>query len=334
MSFTQNKQTANWVGRFLVPMVFISAVVTNAGCATVQEMSAESKPYGEQLKERVAQWDEWCKKEKLGPYLEDPKKKHITTCDFLALKDKRWDPNADEFSRYAHSIKLPAPYDKPQAQYKEGMTSKQYFEELCAKEAGQWIFKKAQGVQGVLQARPKFHSPKDMNQLTPHAGEIVSYSSSADLHWTVLDSKSTYPYKFVEYQGTPSNSGDASIYRFYRTLEDLRAMEPGIKEQWRDYLSLHHLPYVVSNEVRSHYGYLGRGIARPEFFDHGIVGTELIVFDIRSKEVLGLVRDFSSVRPLPKTSNGLSKQTISLSCPNSSKLSSVYAFLPQLLIQN
>ncbi len=136
-------------------------------CQTLDDATADLTPYGVQLRERIDQWDRWCRGQKLGPYNDGSRNKADGSCDFLFLKDTRWDPNADEFSRYAHSIQLPPPHDKPQVAYRSGTGSNQYFAELCLREAGAWIFKTASGVEGVLQARPYVDRPRGQNQIAP-----------------------------------------------------------------------------------------------------------------------------------------------------------------------
>src|SRR4030095_6114424 len=140
-------------------------------CATLDEATADLRPYGQQLNERIEQWERWCRSKKLAPNNDNPRRAHIASCDFLFLKDKRWDPNADEFSRYAHSIKLPPPHDQPQAVYRPGMSSRHSVEELCAKEAGEWIFKLVDGVDGVLQARPFVPARRGLTPLMAASAE-------------------------------------------------------------------------------------------------------------------------------------------------------------------
>lgn len=56
------------------------------------------------------------------------------------------------------------------------------------------------------------------------------------------------------------------------------------------------VPYVVEMEssdvLRSHYGYTWRGITRPHDRESGIAGSELILLDLRTYEVLGIQRRF------------------------------------------
>lgn len=285
----------------------------NGACSTVSEAVSDATPYGVQLRERVEQWDRWCKGEKLGPYNTDPRRAHITTCDFLYLKDQRWDPNADEFGRYAHSIKLPPPHDQPQVQYRPGMTSRQYFEELCAKEAGQWIFRRVTGVEGVLQVRPYIEEKAGRNQLVPQAQETVFWGID-DLTWAEMRQPSVVAsYRFLEYPAVESIDGKRVVHRYYASEIDLRRLEGEVPIQWRSYRSLFQVPYVISRERRALYGYVSRGVARAEFAVHGVFANELLVIDIRTQEVLAFARNFYSVRPAP---GPMSREAITLTCRN------------------
>ena len=72
-------------------------------------------------------------------------------CDYLRLRRKEqpeyWpNPNVPR-------PKLPDPPSPPV--YREGMTSKQYFDALCKAEAGEFIYQTVDSVQGVYQIRPR-----------------------------------------------------------------------------------------------------------------------------------------------------------------------------------
>ena len=91
----------------------------------------------------------------------DPPKQGVTDCDPLKLKPA--DPLATEEGRFAHSIKLPNPVPEDSG-YKLGMTSQEYFEHLCKTEAGEFIFKTAENVEGIMQMRPRAEATDYMLQ--------------------------------------------------------------------------------------------------------------------------------------------------------------------------
>lgn len=82
---------------------------------------------GQQFRAIMAEIDAKCRKEKLGPYLdpnEPPRSAKRTngSCDILNVKPV--DPLATEEGRFAYSIKLPPPHDKPKVEYKKGMSAR------------------------------------------------------------------------------------------------------------------------------------------------------------------------------------------------------------------
>ena len=85
-----------------------------------------------------------CAKEKLKP--------GETGCDPLKLKPA--DPLVTEEGRFAHSIKIPNPVPADSG-YKLGMTPEQYFDHLCKTEAGEFVFKTVENVDGLYMMRPR-----------------------------------------------------------------------------------------------------------------------------------------------------------------------------------
>src|SRR5215510_13873626 len=55
--------------------------------------------------------------------------------------------------KFAHSIKIPNPVPKDSG-YRSGMSSEEYFKHLCEKEAGEFIFKTVDNVDGFYFMRP------------------------------------------------------------------------------------------------------------------------------------------------------------------------------------
>lgn len=318
----------NVVRVFRTTAAFGLIALLNGACTTVSEAVSDATPYGVQLRERVEQWDRWCKAEKLGPYNTDPRRAHITTCDFLYLKDQRWDPNADEFSRYAHSIKLPPPHNQPQAQYRPGMTSKQYFEELCAKEAGQWIFRTVTGVEGVLQGRPVVDLPIGFDSLVFASAEVFPVGSNSGETWMSLAGGYLSAYDFFERRLAGQQ------YRFerhYQSQEAAEKLEPGLVANTAATGYGRVVPVVRSDRSLARYGYVGRGVSRKSFMDHAISGGELVVFDVQTLEVIALFRDFSIRRPSTLDSVRLTKEVLSYSCGSTSQFVDTVTFIPKVL---
>ena len=294
-----------------VPSLIVAGLVLLLpACQTLDKAAAELTPYGVQLNERIAQWERACKDMKLGPYYDNnPANRNDASCDFLFLKDKHWDPEADQFSRYAHSIKLPPPHDKPQAIYQAGMSSGEYLKELCAKEAGEWIFRTVSNVEGVLQARTRVPNPRGSSQLMIFAQEPL-YSGSADeLQWLAMGTTNPFNYAYFEY---PEAAGDGSlrIFRFYRNEGRLRQLEPHQQVQWRQYHDRFRVPYVIDSKAKAPYAYVGRGTIRPGLNEHGIRGFELLVVDSRTRRFSGFDVPSCRTRPAPLSLGRLHKDVV------------------------
>ena len=98
---------------------------------------------GQRFDREMKVFAENCAKAKLKP--------NDTACDILNLKPA--DPLATEEGRLAHSIKIPNPVPADSG-YMSGMTPKEYFEHLCKTEAGEFIYKTVENVEGLYMMRP------------------------------------------------------------------------------------------------------------------------------------------------------------------------------------
>lgn len=118
------------------------------------ERALPGETVGETFRKVMAQIDAKCRERKLGPYEPEPRKTGVrnASCDILFLKPE--DPLSTPEGRFAHSIKLPAPHDVPKDVWRYGMSGEEYFQALCEAEAGEWVFRTVEGVEGVRQVRP------------------------------------------------------------------------------------------------------------------------------------------------------------------------------------
>ncbi len=119
-----------------------------AGCAT--GLSAQNETPGQHFDRMMKEFAENCAKTKLKP--------NDRSCDRLKLKPA--DPLATEEGRFAHSIKIPNPVPLDSG-YKPGMTSQEYFDHLCKTEAGEFIYKTVENVEGIYQMRPRESAKND-----------------------------------------------------------------------------------------------------------------------------------------------------------------------------
>lgn len=258
------------------------------GCA-IPEMLAPATT-GEKYRQALATIDAWCKERKIGPYLDptDPEyrqKRRYKDCE--VLKTKPFDLNAvlaTEEGRFAYSIKLPAPLDKPQVVYREGISAEDYFKALCAKESGDFIFASVKGVDRLRQLRT-----------SPPGGRYTLGSYSEELpggHFF-----SVYPDPGLHYVGLPYPL--YSLFEAPMAVGGKRTKEPAMYQQfYRDPAVIQGSPvYGVNSrsidKPTARYAYAWRGVERENARDLGILGGELIILDLTDMKVLAVRRDFA-----------------------------------------
>ena len=262
----------------LLSVSLVLAVLTG-GCAS-------ARTPGEQFRSIMANIDKQCRKDRLGPYEPEPRRTGVrdSSCDILLLKPQ--DPLATPEGRFAHSIQLPAPYDKPKEVYKPGMNSAEYFKALCEAEAGEFIFKTVEGVEGVLQMRPYQAEPDLRGQFFAYEGivglDLAMYSKPEGSF--VGDARSHYNFFEVPiYRGS-----ETMVYQhWFPILNQGEANNNSGQEN-------PNLKYAVQirNIPTARYGYTQRGINRANDLEYGIREAELILLDLQSNEPLGFRRVF------------------------------------------
>lgn len=249
-------------------IVLCTLIALISGCA-------HAKTPGEQFRQIMADIDKQCRKEQRGPYETQPPSNGIrySDCDILLLKPQ--DPLATPEGRFAHAIQLPPTHDKPKDVYKSGMTSEEYFKALCEAEAGEFIFRTVENVDGVFDLRPR----------TPIANYEYQHLFVMEDPYGYVDGEArNSPYLFVEperykfYERSSNKPGnDLKVERFFgyngRNLDSLKKA------------------IVTSRSAR--YGFTWRSIFRSHDRELGIAGGELLVLDLETNELLGFRRGFA-----------------------------------------
>jgi hypothetical protein len=236
---------------------------------------------GERFRKAIEQIKRSCENRKLDPG---------EVCGEVA-KLKPADPLATEEGRFAHSIKIPNPVSADSG-YKPGMTPEQYFEHLCKTEAGEFIFKTVDNVEGLYMMRPR-ESTTD-NELQ-HLYVIEDpYDATDDPN--PQDYLVQPPFGLYQFMDSPRTKEDANISSPYVRYVRISEKESKKEYVYMDGTRSHRVPYVVKKEgevsVKSRYGFTWRGISRSQDRELGIVGGELIVIDLKTNEVLGVRRGF------------------------------------------
>ncbi len=287
-----------------IRLVLVMIVVVLTGCM--------EKTVGQQFRDIMVQIDTRCRHEKLGPYLDknDPDyrdKIPRTDCDILKIKPS--DPLATEEGRFAYSIQLPPPYDQTKVKYRQGMSAETYFNELCEKDAGEWIFKKVEGVEGVFQGRQRESYSGGYSDLIFFSREFLDGISSEEN----LVQPYIGHYNFFE-RLAENGEGEKPYIRYFRGSENKTKYKAGYPSSKNG--SWVYLPYVVNYEqvdlLKSRYAFTSRHVSTNEITENGIEGSETIIFDRTTNKVLAFRRTF--VRYWPRSDSRYTRLTNSDRC--------------------
>lgn len=234
----------------------------------------------DKYKERLELLDP-ARRETFGEFY-DPKKYHEcrsrveerdTQCEYL--KVRRREPQ--EYWPYSNtpSVKLPEAPTPPV--YRWWMTSKQYFDALCKSEAGEFIVRTVEDVEGIYRIRPRWTAStaaiRDRYVMEDPYGYTEAEAQSPA---TIFLGPRKYRFFEVPLAGRVAQHSNGAVVRFFG-YDD---RDP--KSLKREY----------DSKLKSRYGYTWRGIKRPHDRENAIAGGELIVLDLQTKEVLGIRRGF------------------------------------------
>ena len=227
---------------------------------------------GERFRAVLAERKSWCESQSRTPGPEGDR-----VCALLKLKAA--DPLLTRQGRLAHSIRLPAPLDAPKKIHRPGMRAEDYFRALCDSEAGEFIFSTVADVPGVLKMRPR-HQPATNVNFHLHAVEDP-YGYLDREHAEIFVGPGQY--RFLEQPHTEGLRGSAGTQSYERVarLEGFDGRDPYTMKSERD------------TARRSRYGFIWRGISRPEDRELGIGGGELIIQDLQTDSVLAVKRGFA-----------------------------------------
>jgi hypothetical protein len=220
------------------------------------------------------------------------RKKLIETDSRCILpKIKPADPLATEEGRFAHSIKIPNSVPEDSG-YKPGMTPEQYFDHLCKTEAGEFIYKTVENVEGFYLMRPRKRvTDYEMEHLYGLEAPYVEVHGEYESPEEYFVQPHMGKYQFLEVPLAKSEN-TSSYRRYYR---DANA-HPGKQYQTAINGKAVFVPYVVADAqadtLKSKYGVTWRGITRPHDRELGVAGSELIVLNLETSEILAVRRGF------------------------------------------
>lgn len=212
---------------------------------------------------------------------------------------------------FAHSIKLPDSMPKPvpfEFIRKDGRkaTPKEYFNHLCKTEAGDYIFRTVEDVEGLFQMRVREQVSeklfKDKYYLEDPWGGNMDELSGVPFSWVSPPWKN---YHFFETQGSPSQISshiprDPKYPYVSSSMEvendEVSSGSPFWRYEGYSAKSNKKMKAFPVAELESRYGYTWRGIRRHRDREFGVAGGEIIAIDMRTNEVLGVRRGFSFYR--------------------------------------
>jgi hypothetical protein len=189
--------------------------------------------------------------------------------------------------KFAHSIKIPNPVPKDSG-YRWTMSAKEYFDHLC-KDAGTYIFKTAKDVEGILFMRPP-RRPTDGDLKDRRKLEAPSFERVFQLMRPEISERGViFGYRFAEEPNNEREAGAAA----YLHASTLHARLPRFVDIQK------------IERPRSQYGVTWRGLRREKDRENAIAGTEIIVLDLSTNEVMGVLREYGITGRTRKTREGI-----------------------------
>ena len=272
-------KATSWTRRLFVLGLGAVLIVGSSG-----SLFAKGETPGEHFEKAMKRLADNCAKAKLRP--------GETGCDLLKLQPV--DPLATDEGRFAHSIKIPNPVPEDSG-YKPSMTPEQYFDHLCKTEAGEFIFKTVENVEGLYMMRPRKEATDyELEHLYALEDPYGYVLSDFDLPQDSYIQPAMGKYEFLEMPASDPRTIEttAKFTRYYRdeTAYPNRRYQTAVNGQFV------FVPYIVAeasvSAIKSRYGFTWRGIPRPYDRELGIVGGELIVLDLKTQEVVAVRRGF------------------------------------------
>lgn len=228
-----------------------------------------------------------------------------TACEYLRLTRVE----EPEYWLYPNvpKPKLPDPPNPPV--YKAGMTSEQYFKALCEKEAGEFVYKTIEDVEGIYQIRPRKRASWEALMDRYVLEDPYGYTrwEAEDPDTLLVNSRS---YRFLEAPPRPRRTPQDE--RLHPSMFASPPANARIERYSRAEDERMHKEYDA--DVKSKYGFLWRGIKRPSDRELSIAGGELIVVNLSTNEVLGIRRGFTRSGFVQNSRSGIQWETAEV-CP-------------------
>ena len=296
----------------------VCTIVLLLSCSVVSQAYAETP--GEQFDRFIRERTKLCANHKLA--------RGENTCDILKLKPAN--PLATPEGRFAQSIKIPNPIPA-NSDYRPRMTSQEYFDHVCKTQAGEFIYKKIENVRGIYMMRPRASERLSNSHLLAPEDPFLDNDDSKGLTFLKLVGPSGY--KFVEVpRAFEARHFDRSA-KSRRQQSGVDSDAPYSHYSGFDGTNGESLNRTFVDTREAQYGYTWRGIVRPNDRELGIGVGELIILDLRSGEVLAVLRGFEKFELLDRRAGVAGFQWIKrCPIPNASRDEQESDFIKKVLI--
>lgn len=226
--------------------------------------------------------------------------------------------------KFAHSIKIPNPVPKDSG-YREGISSQEYFDYLCKTEAGEFIFKTLDNVDGFYFMRPPKRPTdadlKDRYKLeAPEIQRLFQLMRETPAARAELFVNPPWnQYVFVEEPSAGSTTKPIFIHSsgYRQGVSPMKSASTKFK--------------------KSEFGLTWRGLRRTRDRELSIAGGEWIVLELKSETVLAVMRTFGLSPRLKRSSSQVWWLNAS-QCPGAKKrrtaagnASQLYEFMAKVL---
>jgi hypothetical protein len=196
--------------------------------------------------------------------------------------------------------------------YRKGMTQIQYWQALCKAEAGEFIYRVVEDVEGLYMIRPRSSEPEHATYDRWVREDPYGYGQG-DHTWdffrvavgpTTLKAERTTPFFAYLYLERPVQAHPLKPWDGKYWHPSIMQPSPGNAKYalyyGNDRTGAKSIRVRYSNTMVSRYGFTWRGISRPHDRELGVAGGEMIVVDLKTNEVLGLRRGFRLGPPDPR----------------------------------
>jgi len=266
-------------------LVLLAAFI--AGCAGPGALLGETT--GEKIRKVLAHIDEQCRQRKIGPYLDrsDPEyqqKARLGNCDILKVKPfDLYAVLATPEGKFAYSIQLPAPLDKPRVNRKDYPNAESYFGALCEKEAGEYIFAQPPSMKEVTFLKtPQRTTHQTLGASSEEATGGIGGSEPELLLLRKSDLAVVYR---LPRSDEINATAEAKSWRAYRRDSNRAPTFPTFG-----------LTYESVDAPLGQYGVLWRGTDALNDRESGIFGSDLIVIERQSNAVVAVRRTLTKDR--------------------------------------